>query len=133
MGYNVTLTDSSAILPKENHHEILDRWHEMNDKKYDDIKFGGSYSGDIVIQSYDSKTGQEDLFFKKIGDLVKAGSLMQWRGEDGARYGWFFDGAKMQELSVKEALILVSDFDTEPSQKVEQKTEKPKKKSRYQL
>lgn len=172
MGYNVTLTDSSAVLPKENHEEILSRWHEMNDKKYDDIKRGGSYSGgrtlskhyswmpedyhktthspeevlehlgfdfsinargDIVIESYDSKTGQEDLFFKKIADLVEPGSLMQWRGEDGARYGWFFDGAKMQELSVKEALILVSDFDAKPSQPVEQKTEKPKKNSRYQL
>lgn len=168
MGYYVTLTDSDVVLPKENHQEILTRWHEMNDKKYDNIKSGGSYSGgrtmsknyswmptdyektthtpqqvlehlgfdfsenakgDIVIQGYESKTGQEDLFFKKIGDLVNPGSLMQWQFEEDASYAWFFDGKKMQEVSVKDGLELVSQFDAVKTTEVVT----PKKKGRYQL
>lgn len=169
-GYYVKLINSYAILYKENHSEILERWHEMNNKKYDNIKSGSvsdrtgilskHYSwmptdydkithtaqevlkhlsfefsenekGDIIIEGFDNRSGQENLFFKKIGDLVPAGSLMQWSVSGGGEYAWVFDGAKMQELSVKEALIIVKD--SEPFQKVEQTTEKPKKKSRYQL
>ena len=73
------------------------------------------------------------MFFKKVGDLIDAGSLMQWRGEDGARFAWFFDGKKMQEVDVKEGLNLVSQFssETQPEKSVNQ--EKPKKNRRYQL
>lgn len=168
MGYHVTLTDSDVVLPKENHQEILSRWHEMNDKRHDSVKSGGSYSGgrtmsknyswmptdyektthtpqqvlehlgfdfsentkgDIVIQGYESKTGQEDLFFKEIGNLVTAGGVMKWEGEDDASYAWFFDGKKMQEVNAQTADTLKKELQAHAPAEAS----KPVKKSRYQL
>lgn len=51
--------------------------------------------GSMAIDSYDGKSGQEDLFFESIGDLVPAGQYIEWVGEDGERWRWFFDGSKM--------------------------------------
>lgn len=56
--------------------------------------------GNISMISYDSKTGQEDLFFKTIADLIPAGQYMGWQGEDGAIFIWLFDGSKMNETAV---------------------------------
>lgn len=165
MGYYVKLTGSNVVLKKENHGEILSRWHEMNSSKYDNIKIGGSYSGgktlskhyswmptdydkttsspeevlknlgfdfekneseDIIIKSYDSKTGQEDLFFSKIADLIFPESVMNWRGEDEDIFVWSFDGEKMQILSGNTAVQKIIEMS-----KIELNTKK--KKTRYNL
>lgn len=43
----------------------------------------------IEITNYDSKTGQEDLFFERVKDLVNG--EIDWVGEDGYQYQWNFD------------------------------------------
>lgn len=60
--------------------------------------------GDIIISSYDSKTGNEDIFFQAIANLVSEGSTMSWHGEDGASFCWYFNGKEMQELDTKTAM-----------------------------
>jgi hypothetical protein len=52
-------------------------------------------TGDIAALQYDSKMGQEELFFQSIGDLVEKDSFIVWDGEDGEKWRWFFDGQKM--------------------------------------
>jgi hypothetical protein len=42
--------------------------------------------GNILICEYDSKRGQEDLFFKHASHLIK-GQIM-WEGEDGSTWVW---------------------------------------------
>ena len=44
----------------------------------------------IDIIGYDSKTGQEDLFFQRVAHLLNG--KIQWLGEDGGRWTWQFDG-----------------------------------------
>jgi hypothetical protein len=52
-------------------------------------------SGDIIDLEYDSKIGQEELFFRAIGHLVDDKSVIYWDGEDGAKWRWVFNGEKM--------------------------------------
>jgi len=52
-------------------------------------------TGDIVDLEYDSKIGQEDLFFRAIGHLVEPNSFIYWEGEDGEKWRWVFDGKGM--------------------------------------
>lgn len=71
--------------------------------------------GNIKILYYDSKTGQEDLFFAKIADLIssktishektKDGSnleimepkqIIKWHGEDGDEYIWNFSNGELK-------------------------------------
>lgn len=68
------------------------------------FEFSQEDNGDIAVVNYDSKTGNEDLFFKTISDLIKPGSTMMWHGEDGANFAWYFDGKEMLEMDLKEAL-----------------------------
>lgn len=56
-------------------------------------------NGDISIKYYDSKTGQEGLFFEAIADLLSEESEMIWRGEDGNKYRWTFEDGKLREGS----------------------------------
>ena len=37
----------------------------------------------VQLLSYDSKIGQEALFLAAVAPFVKAGSYLEWRGEDG--------------------------------------------------
>lgn len=39
--------------------------------------------GSISLSGYDSKTGQEELFLAVLAPLVRDGSFIVWRGEDG--------------------------------------------------
>lgn len=48
--------------------------------------------GNIIGIEYDSKIGNEDHFFEELAPFVEAGSFIEWRGEDGAEWRWFFDG-----------------------------------------
>ena len=55
--------------------------------------------GDFHINYYDNKTGQEKLFFERIGHLVEG--EMEWSGEDGHHFKWTFDDGELNELSGK--------------------------------
>ena len=54
--------------------------------------------GDLVVGHYDSKTGQEDLFFHFIAPFVKEYSYAMWKGEDNAHYKWEFEDGKMRVI-----------------------------------
>lgn len=41
-------------------------------------------NGDLVIDYYDNKTGQEDLFMESISKL--ATGYISWKGEDGSKW-----------------------------------------------
>lgn len=86
-------------------------WYSWMDENYDqtcntceDIleMMGFDYEvneiGDISITYYDSKTGQEDLFFNEVADLVEGKIL--FIGEDDAAYKWVFQDGKMEVISL---------------------------------
>lgn len=52
-------------------------------------------NGDIIHLTYDSKIGQEDLFFAVMAPFIENGSKIHWRGEDYEQWGWKFEGGKM--------------------------------------
>lgn len=59
-----------------------------------------SSKGDLYIDNYDSKTGQEDLFFEALAPYITTAAddwepVMLWRGEDGAEYRWVFRNGRM--------------------------------------
>ena len=138
MGYYVTLTDSTFVIPETP--EVLAAIHEM-DTQFDAIKRGGSFGPDgmtekwfswmpkdltkfetvrevfealgfecydsmngtdgIYLQSYDSKTGQEDLFLAVVAPFVEDGSYTEWRGEDGAMYRFTVVNGKLRSQSAR--------------------------------
>lgn len=57
--------------------------------------------GSIIGLEYDNKIGQESLFLQAIAPFVEKGSYINWIGEDGALWQYFFDGQKMVELEAK--------------------------------
>lgn len=50
--------------------------------------------GSLLIDGYDSKTGQEKLFLEAIVDLMKG--EIEWRGEGGELYKWELGGSKLK-------------------------------------
>lgn len=52
-------------------------------------------NGDLIGLSYDNKTGNELDFFNVIAPFVEPNSYINWRGEDGEQWQWFFDGEKL--------------------------------------
>ena len=52
-------------------------------------------NGDLIGLSYDNKTGNEYEFFDAIAPFVKKDSRINWMGEDGNQYQWYFDGKKL--------------------------------------
>ncbi len=58
-------------------------------KVLEELGFGINYNdeGDIIGLSYDSKTGDEDVFLDALRPVVKEGSYIVWEGEDYDR--WF--------------------------------------------
>jgi hypothetical protein len=76
-------------------------WYSWMDEDYDKTcrtvgeilhQLGFEYTvgngGDIFVTGYDSKTGQEELFFDRVSDLID-GSV-EWEGEDGENFTWNF-------------------------------------------
>lgn len=49
--------------------------------------------GNIVGLSYSSKIGDEKLFLDAIAGLVRAGSYIDWQGEEGEHFRYEFDGS----------------------------------------
>ena len=52
-----------------------------------------SENGNLHIDGYDSKTGQEDLFLKAISTLSKG--YIVWKGEEGEVWGETYGGEKV--------------------------------------
>lgn len=55
-------------------------------------------SGDVLIGNYDSKMGQEEVFFAAAAPFIEDGEY-EWKGEDGEFWKWSFHGGKMFYLS----------------------------------
>jgi hypothetical protein len=54
--------------------------------------------GSIVVTHFSGeKLGDDDHLWKALAPFVKAGGLIEWRGEDGDRWRYTFDGQKMVE------------------------------------
>ena len=56
--------------------------------KYDD-------NGDLIGFYYSSKIGAEDYFFNAIAEYIEPKSFVNWRGEDGESWQWYFDNGVM--------------------------------------
>jgi hypothetical protein len=52
-------------------------------------------NGDLIGLTYSSKSGQEELFFEAMSPFIVKDSYINWRGEDGELWQWYFDGEKM--------------------------------------
>lgn len=78
------------------------KWYSWMDEKYDQIchtvesvldMLGFEYDvmadGEIIITNYDSKTGQEDLFFEAVKPYITG--HITWEGEEGEQWTWNFD------------------------------------------
>ena len=77
--------------------ELKQRWFSWMDADYDQrvtsvrevfelLGFDCDYNQDkgmVIIDGYDGKIGQEDLFLAAVAPFVDNGSYMEWRGEDG--------------------------------------------------
>lgn len=51
----------------------------------------------VVLGQYDSKRGQEMLFLQVAAPFVRKDSYIIWKGEDGSRWRYDFNGKKMTE------------------------------------
>lgn len=54
--------------------------------------------GTLVIESYDDKSGQEDLFLEALAPYVEPGGCFEWTGEDDEHWRQEFDGTSMKTL-----------------------------------
>jgi hypothetical protein len=66
--YDLTVTSVEDVLTELGFETVLD--HE----------------GNVLICEYDSKRGQEELFFKRVAHLMTG--QIQWEGEDGGTWVW---------------------------------------------
>ena len=92
-------------------------------------------NNDVKIVDFQSKLGQEDVFFKAIAHLIEPGQYLLWKGEDRNSFAWAFDGKKLlnvdpDELSPKKKEI-VSEVKEESA--TPELIAPPKKSKRYQL
>ena len=55
-------------------------------------------TGDVLIGLYDSKMGQEEVFFAAAAPFIEDGEY-EWQGEDGDFWKWSFADGKMFHLS----------------------------------
>lgn len=56
------------------------------------FEYGQDDDGNLVYLAYSDKAGQESLFMAAIASLVEKESTVDWVGEDGIHWRWFFDG-----------------------------------------
>jgi hypothetical protein len=69
--------------------------YEMINQFVDDVD---NSEDPVFYISMDSKTGQESVLFEQLAPFIKAGSFVDWRGEDGMHFRWMFDGETMKEV-----------------------------------
>lgn len=60
---------------------------------FENLKY--NHNGDLVYLSYYNKTGSEALFFGSIAKFVDEGSTIDWRGEDGEYWRWYFSNGSI--------------------------------------
>ncbi len=89
------------------------RWFAWMDENYpetckdavaifDALGFDNTYlteDGSLELGEYDSKMGSEEHFLQAVAPFVKAGSYIEWRGEDGEAWKQEFDGKGMRSGS----------------------------------
>jgi hypothetical protein len=116
MGYKIEITTSECVIPQENLQEayriLKERYPEIwleeadaNDfDRLDDallyLGFDASEptsSGGLMVTGYEGKSHTEQQDFEAIAHLIRKGSYVDWRGEDGYLYRWFFTGEKLIE------------------------------------
>lgn len=56
-----------------------------------------SPAGDILSLGYDNKSGDQNIFLYALAPFVTNGSFIEWRGEEGERWRFEFDGHKVRE------------------------------------
>lgn len=66
----------------------------LNDLGFGDIEYDDE--GNLIKFNYDSKIGQEDLFFNAIAEFITKGSYINWHGEDNELWQWYFNGETME-------------------------------------
>jgi hypothetical protein len=71
-------------------------------------KYGAK--GTFSLESYDSKTGQEDLFLAVVAPFVAEDSFTEWRGEDGEIWRYTVSGKKLTVQSSTIAWNYPEDF-----------------------
>lgn len=92
-------------------------------------------NNDVKIVDFQSKLGQEDVFFKAISHLIEPGQYLLWKGEDGSQFAWSFDGKKLLNVEPGE-LPNNKNIKNSEDKKDSSKPEliaPPKKTKRYQL
>ena len=57
--------------------------------------FSWAEGADLELMGYDSKSGDEEHFLAALAPFVPAGSYVNWEGEDGDHWQYFFDGEAM--------------------------------------
>jgi hypothetical protein len=72
--------------------------HELG---FENIKY--DENGNLIDLSYNSKIGDEELFFESMARFIYPGSYINWRGEDNEIWQWYFDG---ESLKIKTATIV---------------------------
>lgn len=81
--------------------ECVEKWYSWMEKDYDktcnsveEVLYMLGFdtdtidNGDVLITGYDSKTGQEDLFFEAVRDYITG--TITWQGEEGETFKWKF-------------------------------------------
>jgi hypothetical protein len=71
--------------------------HELG---FENIRY--DENGNLIDLSYNSKIGDEELFFESMARFIYPGSYINWRGEDNEIWQWYFDG---ENLLTKTATI----------------------------
>jgi len=81
--------NTDAVLASENLTEAMRVWRWMPYVSDSGDIDGISFSGE--------KSGQDEVFFGAIAPFVEKDSYICMRGEDGALWRWYFDGARCLE------------------------------------
>ena len=93
---------------------------DLLDFEYTDTEDG------LLIDGYYSKTGQEDLFFAAIADLIPNGSTMYWAGEDGERWRWLFEDGILYSQEENEVTYAAGSPIQAPTLNIKEKEEEVK-------
>ena len=95
-------------------------------------------NNDVKIVGFESKMGQEDVFFKAISHLIEPEQYLLWKGEDGSPFAWSFDGKKILNVD-PDKLPPSTNKQTNKDESLQSSNSKPeliappKKTKRYQL
>lgn len=94
-------------------------WYSWMDSDYDKtctcmeeilgmlgFDFSTDKDGNIFDLTYDSKTGQEALFFEKAAPYISQPLFISWVGEDDEKFSWIIDEGNFFEGDEQEYKIL---------------------------